>query len=458
MQRRTAIGFKAVARGLPRVLLIVPLLLLLPGLIEAALSPGGSEPDDPHNKRIEASYQYIKAHLDAPFEGYRDPPGVSVAGWKIAALSHMATGLMSMGAAAAESGDEARLSEIGGLLEEVAVRATSDEISPYDVPLAEIDNYDDWGFYLGHLSMALGCARYLSGTTEYDALHGRIVRYQLTRMTDDGDFHSRSYPNSYKWPADQALTLAGASLYDRIHDTTLAVEPTAGWLAAVDAMSLDGLHPFALTSPEALPISADGSRLDPLPDSDTPRGSALSPTIFYLAQFAPERAADLYAGYRAQRLDSVLGFGGFREWPGAGGSDIEAGPVVGGLGTIATALGLAPARLYGDQVAYSTILRSALVAGVPSEVGPGRGHILAPLLGEAILFHGVTARAWFEPAPELELGGESPAPVGAWMLLLVDLGLLGLLLMRPAWWVVEQRRGGKVVEEGVGTVERSVAR
>ena len=40
MQQRTAFGIEAVIRGLPRILLVVPLLLALPGLLESALSPG----------------------------------------------------------------------------------------------------------------------------------------------------------------------------------------------------------------------------------------------------------------------------------------------------------------------------------------------------------------------------------------------------------------------------------
>jgi hypothetical protein len=439
-----------VGRGVLRALLIVALALLLPGLLDASLGPTGGEPNDPRNKRIEQSYQYIKAHLEAPFEGYGDPPGVAVAGWKIAALSHMATGLMSMSIDAAESGDQERQAELGRLLQEVAARATTEALSPYDRPLAEIDNFDDWGFYLGHLSITLGCARHVSGDTRYDALHGRIVRYQLTRMTDDGDFHGRSYPNSYKWPADQALTLAGASLYDRIHGTELAVEPTAGWLSEMDRLSRDGLHPFALSVATALPIDGE-NLLPPLPSADIPRGSALSPTVFYLAQLDPEAAAALYRDYRRQRLDSVLGFGGFREWPGAGGSDIEAGPVLLGLGSIATALGLAPARIFGDETAYTTIVRSALVAGVPNDLGPGRGHLLAPLLGEAILFHGLTARAWFDPPPPVDFQDSPPPAVGAWLLLLLDLILLALLL-RPLLRLAAQHRQKPVAEEMSGEV------
>jgi hypothetical protein len=106
--------------------------------------------------------------------------------------------------------------------------------------------------------------------------------------------------------------------------------------------------------------------------------------------------------------------------------------VVLGLGSIATATGLAPARVFQDQTAYTTILRSALVAGVPSDIGTGRGHLLAPLLGEAILFHGITARAWFSTPLPLEVtAADPPAAIGAWLLMLTDLSLLIALLFRP---------------------------
>lgn len=419
-------------RGVLRGLLVLALLILLPGLLEAALNSPDDETGNHRNKRIQNSYQHIKSHLQAPYDGYEDFPGLSLSGWKITALSHMASGLMSMGMDATESGDQEQLSEIGLLLDEVAARAVADDISPYDVPLEGVEDFNDWGFYLGHLSLTLGCARYIGGETQYDELHGRIVRYQMTRMSDDGDHHSRSYPNSYKWPADQALALAGVALYDRIHGTSLAAEPAAGWLSSMADISTDGLHPLSLIAPTAMPIDVSGTLLSPMPNAETPRGSALSPTIFYMAQFAPEEAASLYERYRAARLDTVLGFGGFREWPGAGGSDIEGGPVVLGLGSIATATGLAPARVFQDQTAYTTILRSALVAGVPSDIGTGRGHLLAPLLGEAILFHGITARAWFSTPLPLEVtAADPPAAIGAWLLMLTDLSLLIALLFRP---------------------------
>lgn len=457
--------WKLAARGS----LIIPGLLILPGLLQASLVRPAAEVYTPDvrgtpSARAEQQYARIRDHLQAPFDGYADPPGLSVSGWKIAALSHMAAGLMSLSADAREAGDTARQAELAALLAEVATRATRDDISPYRQPLLEIEDFNDWGFYLGHLSLILGCARYTNNTDTttttttpdgamagagadasrdaaagmgaHDLLHRRIVRYQLARMAADGDQHARSYPNSHKWPADQALTLAGAHLYDRIHGSNLSVVPVRTWLDTVAALSAEtgGLHPMALTNPEALPIlNASGTeRLPPLPYAGVPRGSALGPTAFYMAQFAPEDAAALYAAYRSERFHAPLGLGGFAEWPAdhARQWDIEGGPVVLGLGVVASGMGLGPARLFGDPAAYTATLRSSLAFGVPL----GGDRLLAPLLGEAILFSALTARPWFEPPPPLpeDIAQEPPpAPLGAWLLTLLDLGLIGALAAPP---------------------------
>src|SRR4051794_40610794 len=76
-----------------------------------------------------------------------------------------------------------------------------------------------------------------------------------------------------------------------------------------------------------------------------PRGCATSWSIFYMAQFAPERAAELYRRHVRALGRSVLGFGGFREWPAdrSHGMDADSGPIVFGVGMAATGIGLGPA-------------------------------------------------------------------------------------------------------------------
>lgn len=411
---------------------LVVALLMGPGLLGAVRSPIGTA----DALRAEQHYTAIRAHLTNPGD-YGGLWGLPVPGWQVVALSQMASGLMSMAVDARQSGDEERLTEIGLLMAQVVERMLETDHSPYDVPLEDVEDFNDWGFYLGHVSLALGCHRYVTGASEYDALHRRIVRYQLARMDADGDHHARSYPNSYKWPADQALTLAAIHLYDRIHGTRLSVQPIESWLAAVEQRSVDGLPPLTLTDNSALPVLPDGSFLPPLDSAAIPRGSAISPTLFYMTQFAPDAAAALYAQYRVARWEHHLGMGGFREWPaGKRGWDLEGGPVVWGLGSLATIQGLAPARLFSDTAAFASINRSAMVAGIPLTWNGRRSFLLAPVLVEAWLFNGMTARPWFEPPPELPQSfTDIPAPIGAWMLLTMNVLLLVLVWLPKAVWV-----------------------
>jgi hypothetical protein len=51
---------------------------------------------------------------------------------------------------------------------------------------------------------------------------------------------------------------------------------------------------------------------------------------------------------------------------------------------------------------------------------------MAPLLGEAILFEGRTARPWFELAPAVEAKA-TPTPIAPAVLLLLDLAALAAL-------------------------------
>jgi hypothetical protein len=86
----------------------------------------------------------------------------------------------------------------------------------------------------------------------------------------------------------------------------------------------------------------------------------------------------------------------------------------------------------GRRVEVATIRRSVLTFGVPAWI-PSRGYWAAPLLGEAILFHGRTARAWFGDVPRVS-ERHRRAPIGPWLLILLDacaIAGLARLIVRP---------------------------
>ena len=163
----------------------------------------------------------------------------------------------------------------------------------------------------------------------------------------------------------------------------------------------------------------------------TPRGCAASRTQLYLGHVAPDVARAQYAHYRAHMSADVLGFGGFREWPSerARGMDTDSGPIVLGVGMAATGLGLGAARLFGDVDRYATIRRTTLTFGVPSWI-PSHGYVTAPVLGEAILFHGRTARPWFSAPTAPHAARESTFSFASFALLIVYAALAAMGMRR----------------------------
>ena len=231
------------------------------------------------------------------------------------------------------------------------------------------------------------------------------------------------------WPADQAVTLLAFRLYDEAFGTRLLDEPLAGYLATMSDHTDPTTRLFhsAVIDPTTPSVSAVADY------ATTPRGCAASWTQLYLAQVAPDVARAQYTHYRAHMSADVLGFGGFREWPSerARGMDADSGPIVFGVGMAATGLGLGPARLFGDADRYATIRRTALTFGVPSWI-PSHGYVTAPLLGEAILFHGRTARPWFAAPPAVRAAHASTFSFSS-LALLVVYATLASLGMRRLW-------------------------
>jgi hypothetical protein len=413
-KRRLSPRIRFVA-GLLYVLLISGLLLsFLPGFLEAVFRRYEHDVDQPFSDQARRQYVYIKAHLEQPFEGY-GMTQVLAPQFAVVALSHMGCGLMNVAVA-----QPAMKDQIAPLLGEVARRALSPKVSPYGVSPEQVTVLGSHGLYLSHLNLILGCYRHVSGDPKYDDLHQRITAHLAQGTLADGDFHIRSYPNSAKWPADQTVTLCSLYLYDQVHHTNLSHAPIQGWLTYMKQSATDPATQLPLSSISALSYAR------------FPRGCALSWSSLYMAQFAPEDAARLYARYRGLYAKEVLGCGGFREWPPPmdGEADVDSGPIIFDIGVAASGLGLGPARLFQDRVQYAAILRAASVCGMPQVFGSERKYRLAPLLGEAILFDGVTATPWFAPVPTPGFPQALPFPTAPLILSIGAILVIAILVWR----------------------------
>lgn len=384
--------FAALLRIALRIALHAALLVPLPGLFGAvSIDVAGEWAETPSATR---EFAYAKRHLSQSFDGYGQTDVFATA-FGVVALSHFAAGLMNVYVAEPD-----RTGELVPLLDELARRATDRRTAPSDLVLgdrlARTDPFDDHNLYLSHVAIVLGVRRLVACappretctvTPADDALHEAIVTHLQARSLG-GDGIARSYPDSDRWPADQTVTLLALRLYDEAHGTHTLTDPLDRFLSMMRE------H----TDPETGLFHSAVTAID---YATTPRGCAASWSALYLAQVEPEVAAEQYAHYRKAMAADVLGFGGFREWPRGRerGADVDSGPIVLGAGIAASGLGLGPARLFGDAEQYATIRRSALTFGAPSWI-PSHGYVTAPVLGEAILFHGRTARPWFRPAPD----------------------------------------------------------
>ncbi len=414
------------------LLLLALLVAVLPALFEACYRDYGEDLDQALPSPAPAHYRYIRGHLREPFSGYAGRQ-VLVENFRVVALSHMACGLTNVFEA-----DNGMRREVAPLLREVATRALSGHVSPYDERVENVPNLGDHGLYLSHLNLILGCYRHVSGDGRYDDLHERVSRHLAALSLRDGDFHAHSWPGSPKWPADQTVTLCSLYLYDMTRLAALSRRPSQDWLAYMmrgGELSRKPIQGWLAYMKEQATDADSGLHRSAITDLDyahLPRGCALSWSVLYMAQFAPGEAWDLYAAYRKSRRTEILGFGGFREWPRgqARASDVDSGPVVFGAGMAATGLGLGPARIFKDYRTYDGIMRSASTFGLPVVVGAERRHRLSPLLGEAILFHGATARLWFVEPFTPAYPRERAFPTGALILLVLALAACALIAWR----------------------------
>jgi hypothetical protein len=396
------------------IALLVAAAFPLPGCIGSLSVSASRELDERPSSTRE--YATITRHLRARFDGY-GVLDVLVPQFGIVALSHMASGLLNVYVAEPERRDE-----LERYLREVSRRSLSASVSPSHAGTDATTRLDDHNLFWSHLALVLGIERYVrcegktcADDTEQDRIQARLVRHLLARTMASAVFHARSFPDSPMWPADQTVTLLAMKLFDATHGTFLHEEPLRGFLANVAARAdpSTGLFPSSMSA---------------IDNGSIPRGCATSWSVLYLAQLDARVAFDQYSRARDSLRQDILGVGGFREWPRGrgGGEDVDSGPIVLGVGVAATGLGLGPARIFHDEASYAVIRRTALLFGVPAWWTSG-GYTTAPLLGEAILFDGRTARSWFGPTP-VAIGRPTPAPIAPMIFVVADVFALAWLL------------------------------
>jgi hypothetical protein len=243
--------------------------------------------------------------------------------------------------------------------------------------------------FLGYANLGLSMERRLAGSAaqptvasrhaaQNDAMTAALVR----RFDASPTGLLESYPGE-TYPADNAAAIASIALHDRAtgEDHHATVDRFLATLRARCTDAASGL----------LYQRVDSATLAP---RDGPRASGTAMAAFVLGYAGPDATSALWPPL-ARQWDTVIGFGGVREYPpGARGSgDVDSGPVILGLGVSASAFGIASARRAGDERRYASAFASAWLFGLPEERGGALRWASGGSLGGVLLFAVLTARA-----------------------------------------------------------------
>ena len=168
-----------------------------------------------------------------------------------------------------------------------------------------------------------------------------------------------------------------------------------------------------------------------------PRGCALSWSLAFMPNFAPELTASQYQVYRDKWFVHIAGTTGVREWPVGheGGMDADSGFVVGGIGAAASGFGIAAAKINGDRENFAGMLRGMELLGFSYWNVRGEKHYFGGkvLLTDVLALWGKTNRVWDEKAT-VTTQYPPTENSGFWKLILVaSLVSLTLTVLLAGW-------------------------
>jgi len=264
-------------------------------------------------------------------------------------------------------------------------------------------------FYRMLLILGLSSYERISGNAQYHALMSR-QRVALAEELGKANLHLRDdYPNEC-YPADMLWAVAAiqrAARLDGTHHNKLA----KSLIAAFDG---------PLKAPEGLPAFQANARSGQI--LQRARGCGNSGILLFAAELDPVVAAHWYSAYEKNFWKDTGWIAGFTEMPrGSRGDlmDVDSGPVLFEIGSVASAFGIGAAKSAGRIDHVVPLTMEAVACSWPTPFGPlipglmGRLAVKSWSLGEVALLFSMTRPAC--TAETVPFEGRTPFIV--WILL-----------------------------------------
>ena len=273
---------------------------------------------------------------------------------------------------------------------------TSDAAKAYDRttwgedPLAETTLEGTRGHvaYLGYLNLVLGMLRRIDPKNRYAALNDKVSAALERRFRTTSGF-VETFPDA-TFPVDNASGIGSLGLHQRATGTShaatiLAFRERTNRLVRQD----DGLLVQI--------VATNGA------PRDVGRGSGTFLAAYFTGFADRELSASLYAAGKRALYKEYAGFGTMREHAEAhpGAPDIDAGPVLFGLGVSSSGFAVGPARAHGDRETFRGLVSLVHLFGLPVDSSGTRTYTTGGPIGDAILFAMLTAPPPESVAPEL---------------------------------------------------------
>jgi len=207
-----------------------------------------------------------------------------------------------------------------------------------------------------------------------------------------------AYENA-SWPVDSSVAMASLSLHDHL------LEPRYGQvIGRWRAMAKERLDPKTKLLPHKTD-SLTGRAVS------APRASSQTMMLRFLAEIDRGWSNQLYRRYRRAFIDQRLGLCGVLEYPKGktGQGDVDSGPLILDLSPSATVVGLAAARVHGDDELIARLAGSIEAVGFPFGVSNKRYGLGLIPVADAFLAWSRSTRPWtFSAGP----GEFSPLEIG----------------------------------------------
>lgn len=247
--------------------------------------------------------------------------------------------------------------------------------------LAAIKDYQSQGTLLGNFAMALSAYRLAGGTApKLVSIEKNLVRLFIQTLIELKGRPVYSYPNLC-WPFDTAPVLLAIELNDRVEGSKHAPELIVAHFEWINKNGLDKVS--------QLPAS----QVMPNDKLEVARGCDLSWRLALYSELDSKQSADYYRRYIEGFWIATFLSQGLKEWADKSiiSADLDSGPIIGGVGSTATVLGLAATQSNADNEKSDILIKQAqLLAGARKSDDWG-SRMLVQTMDQALAQSGIVS-------------------------------------------------------------------